>query len=546
MRLDSSPQPKNPKPQFKVKWDAAIPAAWRRWLLPVAIAAAVATATVAGVLFDRKRQLEKMEYVYDRLEMIEQRLADPNIDKSGYDALKGLLEEVSDSAVTMPGRWVSQQDMFAAIDDTKKKLEAHPLGGGTGIIPIAGALADAQAAYNTKDYAKAFAIYLDLANKGDASALGWVALMTQQGQGVTADLPKAIEWYQKAAQAGDAWSMTQLGAFYESGQGMAQNLAEAKRWYEAAAKAGDPGAMRALGYMYARGNGVQSDPNTALRWFRAGADKGDPDCMFETAMAFMYGYGDQKPDVQQGLTWLQAAAKKNHAAAMSQLGDAYTNGNGVKQDYSTALGWYKAAADLGDRDGLFGLGWASYNGNGVAQNYPEAFRLFQLAAEKGHSMAANNIGYMFEQGQSVPVDFAKAMSWYRKAADAGNTLAMINIGGLYKNGAGVTRDINEARRWYQAAADHGNKTGLSELAKLDAENRPAPEVRKKDNTRNVQHSSNNEFENTDPTQQDDAWSNENRQTDRVQPQPSPDRSQQQMQEAARLLRDIWQRAQQRR
>lgn len=81
------------------------------------------------------------------------------------------------------------------------------------------------------------------------------------------------------------------------------------------------------------------------------------------------------------LEWFKLA-KNGHGLAASHIGDLYSNGLGVPQDYREAIRWLKIAAENGDTAGQISYGLAFFRGNGVKQDPIEALIWFKIAAKK--------------------------------------------------------------------------------------------------------------------------------------------------------------------
>jgi TPR repeat protein len=57
------------------------------------------------------------------------------------------------------------------------------------------------------------------------------------------------------------------------------------------------------------------------------------------------------------------------------------------------------------------------NGQGVKQDYTEAMKWYQKAVDQGNMVAQRNIGVMYENGWGVNQDYNEALKWYLKAAE---------------------------------------------------------------------------------------------------------------------------------
>ncbi len=91
---------------------------------------------------------------------------------------------------------------------------------------------EAQRAFMKEDYTKAFAIYSELARKGDMKAQNFCAGMYEFAQGVAKDDVKALYWYEKAAEQGMRSAQQTVGFRYMQGIGTPVDLAKSAYWYD--------------------------------------------------------------------------------------------------------------------------------------------------------------------------------------------------------------------------------------------------------------------------------------------------------------------------
>src|SRR5439155_911134 len=77
-------------------------------------------------------------------------------------------------------------------------------------------------------------------------------------------------------------------------------------------------------------------------------------------------------DYAKARTLLTPLAEAGNPVAQNAVGVLYTEGWGVKQDYSVALAWYRRAANSGDARGQYNLGRMYDNGWGVQKDHREA------------------------------------------------------------------------------------------------------------------------------------------------------------------------------
>src|SRR5882672_5270524 len=127
------------------------------------------------------------------------------------------------------------------------------------------AMAQARQAFDRKDYAAAWAIWRDLAERGVPRAQSNLAGLYSYGWGVPRDEAVAAAWFRRAGEAGDAIAQQNLALMYYEGRGTDGDLAEAARWYEKAAEGGLADAQNMLSWMYLEGVGASPRRSRAQR-----------------------------------------------------------------------------------------------------------------------------------------------------------------------------------------------------------------------------------------------------------------------------------------
>jgi len=109
---------------------------------------------------------------------------------------------------------------------------------------VAGPFDDGVAAYDRKDYQRAYEIWRPLAQQGHASAQFLLGLVYDAGTGVPEDDAEAVNWYRKAAQQGQARAQYNLGLMYSKGEGVPKDYSLAYKWVNIAAASGDQSAAQ--------------------------------------------------------------------------------------------------------------------------------------------------------------------------------------------------------------------------------------------------------------------------------------------------------------
>jgi TPR repeat protein len=106
---------------------------------------------------------------------------------------------------------------------------------------------------------QAFQEFLGAAKEGHSDSQFNVALMYEQGLGVSKNEKEAFFWYGKSASQGNSGAQFNLGVLYENGIGTTIDFAKANEWYRKASEQGDGLAIGNLGMLYIRGQGVQEN-----------------------------------------------------------------------------------------------------------------------------------------------------------------------------------------------------------------------------------------------------------------------------------------------
>ena len=136
---------------------------------------------------------------------------------------------------------------------------------------------EAAAAYDAKDYGKAYKLFTELADEYDVAAMRNVALMTRDGLGTEKDAERAEAMMKEAAKRGLPTAQYDLGAMLLDGAAGPPDRKAALPWLELAASAGHPLAQYRLGQLYEEGEAVPKDVKVAELLYAAAARRGyDP------------------------------------------------------------------------------------------------------------------------------------------------------------------------------------------------------------------------------------------------------------------------------
>lgn len=171
---------------------------------------------------------------------------------------------------------------------------------------------------------------------------------------------------------------------------------------------------------------------------------------------------DIDPDAVNIARWT-IDAENGNGWAMAQLGWAYLQGIGVRENATEAIKWYKRAAELGDSHSMHNLGIIYHNGKATRRNGPVAIEWYKKAIEAGNSAAFFSLGLVYFDGELVDRDPKAALSHFKQGADLGDPASMYMLALMYDQGDGVGRDRFQAADWLTSALDRGDDYTLNEL-----------------------------------------------------------------------------------
>jgi TPR repeat protein len=305
-------------------------------------------------------------------------------------------------------------------------------------------LAQAFAAFDSQDYARAYSLFYTAYKKIGYDEAGlMLAKMNVYGWGTKQDTKEAIRWLNLVA--GERFdrangirfnpqnpnrmnarieAIFMLAKAYERGLfGTGKNPAQAKKWYAKAAEYDFVPALNLLGQAWLNGYGGEKSARKALGYFTEAAEKGFVTAQYNLGKLYYTGDDGVPQDLKRAGAWFNVAAKAGYPAAVFAAGRMYDLGEGVPPDQKRAAVYYKEAAIKGDRDAQFALGTYFYEGGVVAKDLATARKLFEVAARQGQRDAMFNLGAMEINGEGGPQDLAMAYVWLSLAKASGHQSA---------------------------------------------------------------------------------------------------------------------------
>ncbi|MBQ7608381.1 MAG: sel1 repeat family protein [Desulfovibrionaceae bacterium] len=175
-------------------------------------------------------------------------------------------------------------------------------------------------------------------------------------------------------------------------------------------------------------------------------------------LANIYHKSFQTEEYDRAKLLYEKAIDMGSVEALTDLGNLYFLGCGVKKSLKKARELYEMAAKENDRDALHNLACMYYDGVGVAKNLLKAMQWYEKAAELGNPNSIFNLGRMYFYGEATKQDYATAKKYYEKAAKLGDASAFYELGAMYANGEGCEIDFGKALQYFELA----NRCGVED------------------------------------------------------------------------------------
>ena len=397
------------------------------------------------------------------------------------------------------GHGVPKNDAIAMDWYNQAAAQGHP-----GAINNVGWMHGNGRAGGVPDGAKAAAMYLRAAERGNSVSQNNIAMRLFGGADIAMDKEKAFIWHKRSAENDYGRGQYYLATRYDTGEGTDPDLEKAVYWYKRAAENDEINSQAKLAQMYRDGRGVKRDLRESLNWLaritefdrdivnpfvaseqikartaaqsyvklkkyisegwpisprdlneaQAEAEKGDANAQYELAALNAGGVGGAAQSAKTAHQWAAKAAAQGHAGAQYYLGICHEEGRSVSRNSVKAREWYQKAAaqdHAGAQNNLAAM-------LEEADAMEEAGPLYMKAAKGGSANGCYNLARLIETGSGGlgEADSKAAFEEFAKAARMGYGPAQNNLGLMYQAGAGVKANLEESVRWYQHAANQGN------------------------------------------------------------------------------------------
>jgi len=178
----------------------------------------------------------------------------------------------------------------------------------------------ADIAFHKNEHTKAFSLYSECANEGNAKAINAVGVLKQHGWGTEKDEKGSIEWFEKAYSLGYEKAGYNLVQVYICGLGTDVCFEKALPYLRSMANQGNVWANAKLGYFYYKGLAVEQSYENAIKYFLIGAEGNDRNALYFLGLCYLNGYGVERDNVKAQY-YLQKSENFGNTYSKKQLAE---------------------------------------------------------------------------------------------------------------------------------------------------------------------------------------------------------------------------------
>jgi TPR repeat protein len=337
--------------------------------------------------------------------------------------------------------------------------------------------------YIEQDEQKALTMFEHAASDGCPEAMVSLGDSYINGRGVEKDYKAAEEWYRKALEHGEEYDYCreQLKRAIEADEEKTEmrlemeradcETAEEKEFDAIVARARDdvPEDLCKVAGIFITGRYGQylyfkKDMAQAVECFKEAIKLGYVPAAFELGKLLYYGYEGHEPDTTEAMHWLEYAAERGHASAMTNLAYCYQN---VAGNSEKAVEWLEKAVAAGDKNAFALLSTNYMVGIGVAKDPAKAFALAKAGAEADDAESERVLGTYYLNGTGTERDVDAAEQWLIKAVNNGSLKALVPLGRIYLGRFDNREpDLELAEDLWQQAAERGDAEAAYEVGCL--------------------------------------------------------------------------------
>lgn len=332
-----------------------------------------------------------------------------------------------------------------------------------------------------QSFEKAYSLYMEEAEAGNALAIYDIGRMYMDGLGVMMDSDTAQAWYEKAliafseTEAENPMPYTQyrIGKMFAAGLGTMKDYKEASDWFKMASGKNHKYAQYSLAGLYYHGHGVDQSYSTAFDLYHKSAIQNNPYASYELAKMLRHGIGTVMDNIKADVNFQKAfdgfsdlETESHDDKLQYRLGYMLYTGTGTEQDISAAIIYFEKSAKLGNVHAQYMLGMIYMEDGSGYEDTEKALKWLAKAADNGNDLAQYAFGKLYRDGNHVDKDALKAAELFTKSAEQENQYAAYALGRMYLTNEDIPEAVSAAIKWLTLSSDLGNQFAQYTLAKL--------------------------------------------------------------------------------
>jgi TPR repeat protein len=232
-----------------------------------------------------------------------------------------------------------------------------------------------------RDEEKAYAMFHELAEAGDANAMNTLSIRsTGSKPGYPKNTPLKIYWSVRAIEAGSLDALINLSTWHRVGDGVPRDMRFVFLCWCKSAEAGDVRIMHDLAMMYVEGTVVPVDMGMANYWLEQATLRGCSRSMVTFGTHLQGGWG-MKPDAEAGARYIRQGADAGEMVGILNMGKITQTGIGVPVDQKAAFEWFLKAANAGSPHGYRELARCYREGLGTEVSAEKAMQMLERATQ---------------------------------------------------------------------------------------------------------------------------------------------------------------------
>lgn len=165
---------------------------------------------------------------------------------------------------------------------------------------------------------RAYQLFLECANEGNAQAMNALGVLLQRGWGIEKNEEQAVRWFLRASEAGYTNADVNLAQIYAKGLGTEQNYEKAVFYTEKTRDIHPRWANYNLGYYHYKGLGVEQNYEKAVEFFDTAGEAGSANAHYFLGLSYRNGYGVERKE-GEAQYYLQKAAEMGHRYSKEEL-----------------------------------------------------------------------------------------------------------------------------------------------------------------------------------------------------------------------------------